>query len=227
MQNPSSSKKAVCQLCRTPYRVKISFLVEFYRVVVRGISLLSIAPLALVSAEIIPRLPLKASRQVDMLGFDVYAWTPRAFGWALSASDLNNISFVIKNREGVLGLLEDWSWPSLRPVLALGLAKLGSLGVLVQFFLTNFSEGGGAIVGGGLLTSFIQRFSPGQAMLMHYILSCLALRCCQTPRNKLGAAVYVLMCSSGVLYLARVVENVLRRMVLKVWPDLEVAQLAG
>lgn len=200
-----------------------------YRMLVRLLSVGSLAPISILAAELVPTFPLKTSRQADIFGFDVEEWTPNAFAWAFKPQDLSVISQIVKDRGGAWSAIKNRQ--SVLPILAFGLAKAGSLGVLLQFFLTNFTVGEvqhqhQMRVGGGLLARWTSHLSPGQTMLIHYIFSCLALRCCQTPKNPRNAMVYSVMCALGCWFEVSLVENLIRKAVLKYWPQLEVAELA-
>ncbi|KAH9253397.1 hypothetical protein BASA81_008748 [Batrachochytrium salamandrivorans] len=235
MQSPSSFKKATCQICRSPYRVIHRGQTQLYRLLVRVVSLLSLGPIAMLAAEIVPSFPLRGSREVDIFGFDLEEWSPEAFGWLFGMEGLQQIATIVRNKGG--------AWKSIRsgsgkvwPIVCFGLAKAGSLGVLLQFFMSNFTVGEHNFYyqhlannhqAGGRLERYLGAMSPGKVMLLHYVFYCVALRCCQTPKSPRGAVAFSLMCSWGCWFEASLVEGLIRRTVLRLWPNLEVAQLAG
>jgi len=219
----ATSRQDVCQLCMSPYRVRGDIRTSYYRAFVRVLSLASLVPLSLVAAEVMPRLPRRA-QGVDVLGLDVLPWEKEAFGWLLDESTLTQISGVIERGGG--------AWESfiktkrILPMLVLGLAKLGSFGVLLRFLFTNNVVGGR---GAGQFDSvfIFSRLSPGQAVFVHYLLSCLSFRCVRTPQTKRDAILYTATCSLGLWFVNLVVEDWIRRLVLRIWPSLELARIAS
>jgi len=216
-------RQDVCQLCVTPYRVNGDFRTSYYRVCVRILSLASLIPLSLLAAELMPRLP-RRTQGVDVLGLDVLPWQQEAFGWLLDHNSLSQISGIIERGGG--------AWKAsvkskrLFPIFVLGLAKLGSFGVLLRFLFTNNVVGGRP---GGRFDSMymFSRLTPGQAVFVHYLLSCLSFRCVKTPQTKRDAILYTATCSLGLWFVNLVVEDWIRRVVLRIWPSLEVARITS
>jgi len=216
-------RQDVCQMCMTAYRVKGDSRATYYRVFVRLLSLSSLLPLSLLAAELMPRLP-RRTQGVDVLGLDLLPWQPEAFGWLLDSTSLNQITTIIEQGGGA------WESSSrtkrLFPVFMFGLAKLGSFGVLLRFLFTNNVVGGGGRAGAHWdIFYFLSRLSPGQAVFVHYLLSCLSFRCVKTPQTKRDALLYTVTCSLGLWFVNLVVEDWIRRFVLRLWPTLEVARI--
>jgi len=217
-------RQDICQLCMTAYRVKGDFRAGYYRIFVRSLSIISLIPLSFLAAEIMPRLP-RRTQGVDVLGLDVLPWQEEAFGWFLDKSSLNQITAVIERGGG--------AWETtvrtqrLFPIFILGLAKLGSFGVLLRFLFTNNVVG--ARPGNGRFDSLFlfSRLTPGQAVFVHYLLSCLSFRCVKTPQTKRDALLYTATCSLGLWFVNLVVEDWIRRFVLKLCPSLEVARIVS
>jgi len=216
-------RQDVCQLCMTLYRVKGDFRASYYRAFVRIISMASLVPLSFLAAEVMPRLP-RRTQSVDVLGLDVLPWEPEAFGWLLDKSSLAQISSVIERGGGAWELISKSR--RFLPMFALGLAKLGSFGVLLRFLFTN-NVVGGRNAGRFDTMQLFARLSPGQAVFVHYLLSCLSFRCVKTPQTKRDAMLYAGTCSLGLWFVNLVVEDWIRRLVLKMWPTLEVARITS
>jgi len=219
----ATARQDICQLCMTSYRVKGDFRASYYRAFVRIISLASLVPLSFLAAEVMPRLP-RRTQSVDVLGLDLLPWESEAFGWVLDHSSLQQISSVIEHGGGAWEMARKTK--RILPVFVLGLAKLGSFGVLLRFLFTNNVMGGRN--GGRFDTiQIFSRLSPGQAVFVHYLLSCLSFRCVKTPQTKRDALLYGATCSLGLWFVNLVVEDWIRRLVLKIWPSLEVARITS
>ena len=237
MMHHATIRQDVCQLCMTAYRVKGDRRVTLYRIFVRTISLASLVPLSFLAAEIMPRLP-RRTQGVDVLGLDVLPWQSEAFGWLLDSTSLSQISSIIEKGGGA------WeTWIKSRkvfPILMLGLAKLGSLGILLRFLFTNNVMGDHQQNhhphhqdqqirrrrGESWFGPF-SRLTPGQAVFVHYLLSCLSFRCVKTPQTKRDAVIFSFTCSIGLWFVNLIVEDWIRRLVLRIWPTLEVARIVS